>query len=216
MKHLIIHLLSGLFILSGNILWAQQPGAPYNPDANADSLIGISDLTEFLQVFGEVFLPGDDDLDNANEIQQLVLSNDTLFLEPAGGYIVLSDLLPEILPNEEVSLTVIDLDENGIADQMKWFPCVNACHRLQEDGYSDWRVPTVMDCAEQFDFVGPLLLQLPINDWGYSMIWTTTPSAGTQDNYISVVQVYQESEDYSYFGNSITITTANCLCVRNN
>jgi hypothetical protein len=216
MRHIIHYLLLGVFLLSGINMQAQEPGAPYNPDANADSLIGISDLTEFLQFFGEVFLPVNDDLDNTNEIQQLILSNDTLFLEPNGGYVVISDLLSEPGPNENASVAIIDLDNNDQADQMKWFPCVNACHRLQLNGFSDWRIPTVMDCAEQFDLVGPQLLQLPINDWGYSMIWTSTPSAVNQDNYMNVVQVYHESADYSFFGNSVVISSASCLCIRNN
>ena len=67
-------------------------GAPYNPDSNSDSLINVTDLLQIFPLFGQPFLPSDDDLDNENEIQSLYISNDTLYLIPNGGFILLEDL----------------------------------------------------------------------------------------------------------------------------
>ena len=40
-------------------LSAQEPSItyPYNPDSNTDSLIGASDLVDFLPFYGEEFTP---------------------------------------------------------------------------------------------------------------------------------------------------------------
>jgi hypothetical protein len=53
-------------------------GAPYNPDSNADSLINVPDILSIIPLFGQEFLPSEDDLDSTNEIQSLYISNDTL------------------------------------------------------------------------------------------------------------------------------------------
>lgn len=81
-----------LTVLSYPLIGQETIGAPYNPDANNDSLITVPDIMSILPLFGQEFLPSEDDLDSENEIQSLYLSGDTLYLIPAGGFILLSDL----------------------------------------------------------------------------------------------------------------------------
>ena len=56
MQRLLSIALSCLFAVS---LSAQEPSItyPYNPDSNTDSLIGASDLVDFLPFYGEEFTP---------------------------------------------------------------------------------------------------------------------------------------------------------------
>jgi hypothetical protein len=83
-------------------------GAPYNPDSNADSLINLPDMLSILPLFGQPFLPSEDDLDSENEIQSLYLTDDTLYLIPNGGFILLSDLLPAFSYDSLLSSLVTD------------------------------------------------------------------------------------------------------------
>ena len=58
---------------------------PYNPDVDCNGLINFEDLINFLPLFGEAFTPDllellDEDIDVTNELQWLLLSNDTLYL----------------------------------------------------------------------------------------------------------------------------------------
>ena len=56
MQRLLSIALSCLFAVT---LSAQEPSItyPYNPDSNTDSLIGASDLVDFLPFYGEEFTP---------------------------------------------------------------------------------------------------------------------------------------------------------------
>jgi hypothetical protein len=89
-------------------------GAPYNPDSNSDSLINVTDLLQIFPLFGQPFLPSDDDLDNENEIQSLYISNDTLYLIPNGGFILLGDLAPDF--NYDSLATTLSMDSTFLAN----------------------------------------------------------------------------------------------------
>ena len=83
-------LLLGFFSIS---VTAQQPGAPYNPDFDGDTIIDALDVLQVLGLFGSQWLPADDDLDSTNELQTLSLISDTLWLLPGDSFVVLHDSL---------------------------------------------------------------------------------------------------------------------------
>jgi hypothetical protein len=101
----LVFLIAVGLLIHSDYLIAQNIGAPYNPDANADSLIGVPDMINLLPLFGQPFLPSDDDLDSTNEIQILQISGDTLFLIPGGGFVLLQDIVGQTgLPSNALSI----------------------------------------------------------------------------------------------------------------
>ena len=59
-------------------------------------------------------MPSDDDLDNENEIQSLYISNDTLYLIPNGGFILLGDLAPDF--NYDSLATTLSMDSTFLSN----------------------------------------------------------------------------------------------------
>jgi len=102
-----LFLFGAAFLLCSAIQAQEEIGAPYNPDVNADSLINLPDMLGVLPLFGQPFLPSEDDLDSTNEIQSLYLSGDTLYLIPNGGYILIQNLISS--PSSEYTLQCVDM-----------------------------------------------------------------------------------------------------------
>ena len=80
-----------LLTLVSKTAYSQEDGLfpcnsiPYNPDSNCDGTINFEDLLDFLGYYSDDFTPDlleliDDDIDVMNELQWLVLNNDTLYL----------------------------------------------------------------------------------------------------------------------------------------
>jgi hypothetical protein len=151
-KESIVRLLCFLVATSiGNLLHAQEEiGAPYNPDINYDSLINITDLIGFLPLFGDEFLPADDDLDSTNEIQSLYLSNDTLYLIPNGGFVILSSVSGSGSESEDIEYFFVDEDFDEVLDEMHWFECMGKCYKSNLDGFGKNLVSIMTYYLNQF------------------------------------------------------------------
>lgn len=102
-----------LFLLSVASKAQETVGAPYNPDSNADSLINALDVLSIIPLYGQEFLPSQDDLDSTNEIQSLYISNDTLYLVPGGGFILLGDIAPPV--DYDSLVTTLSVDSTFLA-----------------------------------------------------------------------------------------------------
>ena len=77
MQRLLSIALSCLFAVS---LSAQEPNItyPYNPDSNTDSLIGASDLVDFLPFYGEEFTPEPLTIEGVSLSELLLTINTTI------------------------------------------------------------------------------------------------------------------------------------------
>jgi hypothetical protein len=116
-----IILVSTILFLCNAIQAQEEIGAPYNPDVNADSLINLPDMLGVLPLFGQPFLPSEDDLDSTNEIQSLYLSGDTLYLIPDGGYIPLNQLFSGA--NDQYVFSCVDMgvgEECWLVEGVNW------------------------------------------------------------------------------------------------
>jgi hypothetical protein len=171
-RYLIVALI-GLFSVSAT---SQEPGAPYNPDLDGDTIIDALDVLEVIQLFGSQWLPADDDLDSLNEIQSLVLQNDSLLLLPFGGGIPLGQLVSTIIvedSNDPIEAVAIDLDSNGEIDRMQFWECRTYCSRLDSLGHIDWRMPSFDDMTLNWDVFWPMLEITPTFN-GDQYLWTST------------------------------------------
>jgi len=143
-----ICLTSLLFLLRPAVVLSQN--APYNPDADNNQLINTSDLGSFLAVYGGPFFSEDDDVDVTNELQQLSISGDTLFISN-GNYVLLPQ--PEVqLPANNQAFPPGEVESEYIGN-MGYVFCWYSCDTLNSGGNSDWHMVTdveIFSKAEQF------------------------------------------------------------------
>ena len=183
----------GFFSIS---VTAQQPGAPYNPDFDGDTIIDALDVLQVVSIFGSDWLPSDDDLDPLNEIQSLVLQNDSLLLLPFGGGIPLGQLVSTIIvedSNDPIDAVGIDLDSNGEIDRMKFWECRTYCSRLDSLGHTDWRMPSFDDMTLNWDVFWPMLEITPTFN-GDQRLWTST-SVSTGSFIGETIVLYRDTND---------------------
>jgi hypothetical protein len=112
--------------------------APYNPDVDENQFINTNDLASFLTVYGGPFISDDDDVDVTNELQELILSGDTLFISDA-NYVILpfnQDGGNEVSPFPPGAV------ETYYAGNMGYIRCWKTCDTSTEGGYENWKMVT--------------------------------------------------------------------------
>lgn len=198
-------------------LFCQGNGAPYNPDANMDSLINSVDVISLIQYFGLEFLPTEDDLDNTNEIQSFELSGDTLFLVPDGGFVVLSELgslLNTDLPPDTLQHHVVDADGDSVGERMSWLECKGACQNSTQEGKTDWHVPTIDEIGLGFPGIELTMESVEADQNGNQVVWTDDRSWGESGGFRAYRYTKNTSSDEWFLGLDYTRYLHGCVCVR--
>jgi len=200
----------------GAILFALIPSpafsqnAPYNPDADDNQYINTNDLGSFLAVYGGPFISDDDDVDVTNELQQLSISGDTLFISD-GNYVLLPQ--PEAQPPAPVDVFPPGEVESAYIGNVGYVFCWYSCDTLASGGNSDWHMITdieIFSRAEQF---------FPEAQQGST--WYLVPdnspfrySGGSSDD--AFYRPYFEATGNQYYlGTNYSYSTLRCLCTRN-
>lgn len=198
--------------LLGGILVCRAQNAPYNPDADDNQYINTNDLGSFLAVYGGPFFSEDDDVDVTNELQELSLSGDTLFISDA-NYVVIGGLseLPGLVQGPPPGEGPLSATSAGFLGYVKcWF----ACDTLTTDGFDDWHMLTADELFRNADYIEPFVQSSDLwfyipkdSDFGYNI--------GNTDGGGSAPYVWWFANQ-SNFG--IGATTAHgsigCLCTR--
>ena len=102
---------------------------PYNPDANGDTLIGISDVLETISIYGSEFLPSDIMVGDTSLYNWIQLLNQTLINQQA-----IIDILQADLESQETQL-----DSTMIANM------ISAAGGFGSGGGCNWQFPEGLD-----------------------------------------------------------------------
>jgi hypothetical protein len=191
----------------------RSQNAPYNPDSDENQVISASDLGSFLAVYGGPFVSEDDDVDVTNELQELSLSGDTLFISNA-NYVIIEGIseIPGVLQDPPPGLGPLNAVSVGFLGYVK---CWYACDTLSSDGFTDWHMLTSDELFRNAEYIEPYVQA--------SDIWFHIPkdsefayNIGNSDGGGNAPYVWWFTSQ-SNFG--IGATTAHgslgCLCTRN-